>query len=297
MSLRDFALLVGVCLVWATNSVMSKIVISGLGAPPLFYAAVRFVVVVLATAPWLLPAPRPIWRMIAVGLLMGAGNFALSFVGLQTVSPSDFAVVGQLGVPISTMLSMTMLGERVHWRRGLGIALALGGVIIVMINPKGLTPGIGMLFIAAAAFSGSLGAVMMKQIEGVKPLQFQAWVGFSSFLPLAALSALTEHGQMNVLHAAPWPFIGAVLFSGLVVSVFAHTSYYGLISRYDVNLLQPLTLMMPLMTIALGVIVTHDPFGPRMALGAVVALAGVLIIALRRNHVAPLLLVMRNRAL
>ena len=297
MSLRDFALLVGVCLVWATNSVMSKIVISGLGAPPLFYAAARFAVVVLVTAPWLLPAPRPTWRMIAVGLLMGAGSFALSFVGLQTVSPSDFAVVGQLGVPISTVLSMIMLGEKVHWRRGLGIALALGGVIIVMINPKGLTPSIGMLFIAASAFSGSLGAVMMKQIDGVKPLQFQAWVGFSSFLPLAALSALTEHGQLNVLHAAPWPFIGAVLFSGLVVSVFAHTNFYGLISRYDVNLLQPLTLMMPLMTIGLGVIVTHDPFGPRQAIGAVVALAGVLIIALRRNHVAPLLLLMRNRAL
>ncbi len=297
MSLRDFALLVGVCLVWATNSVMSKIVISGLGAPPLFYAAARFAVVVLVTAPWLLPAPRPVWRMVVVGLLMGAGSFALSFVGLQTVSPSDFAVVGQVGVPISTVLSMIMLGERVHWRRGLGIALALGGVIIVMVSPEGLTPSVGMLFIAASALSGSLGAVMMKQIDGVRPLQFQAWVGVCSFLPLAALSLVVEHDQMKVVHDALWPFIGAVLFSALVVSVFAHTNYYGLINRYDVNLLQPLTLMMPLMTIGLGVIVTHDPFGPRQAIGAVVALAGVLIIALRRNHVAPLLLLMRNRAL
>lgn len=297
MSLRDFALLVGVCLVWATNSVMSKIVISGLGAPPLFYAAARFAVVVLVTAPWLLPAPRPVWRMVVVGLLMGAGSFALSFVGLQTVSPSDFAVVGQVGVPISTVLSMIMLGERVHWRRGLGIALALGGVIIVMVSPEGLTPSVGMLFIAASALSGSLGAVMMKQIDGVRPLQFQAWVGVCSFLPLAALSLVVEHDQMKVVHDALWPFVGAVLFSALVVSVFAHTNYYGLINRYDVNLLQPLTLMMPLMTIGLGVIVTHDPFGPRQAIGAVVALAGVLIIALRRNHVAPLLLLMRNRAL
>ena len=297
MSLRDFALLVGVCLVWATNSVMSKIVISGLGAPPLFYAAARFAVVVLVTAPWLLPAPRPVWRMVVVGLLMGAGSFALSFVGLRTVSPSDFAVVGQVGVPISTVLSMVMLGERVHWRRGLGIALALGGVIIVMVSPKGLTPSVGMLFIAASALSGSLGAVMMKQIDGVRPLQFQAWVGVCSFLPLAALSLVVEHDQMKVVHDALWPFVGAVLFSALVVSVFAHTNYYGLINRYDVNLLQPLTLMMPLMTIGLGVIVTHDPFGPRQAIGAVVALAGVLIIALRRNHVAPLLLLMRNRAL
>ncbi len=297
MSLRDFTLLVVVCLVWAANSVMSKIVISGLGAPPLFYAALRFAVVVLATAPWLLPAPRPVWRMVAVGLLMGAGSFALSFIGLQTISPSDFAVVSQVGVPISTMLSVLMLGERVHWRRLIGIAMALGGVTVVMLGPHGLTPGAGMVFIAASAFSSSLGAVMMKQIDGVKPLQFQAWVGLCSLLPLAAISLFAEHDQLRVLHDTPWPFVGAVLFSALVVSVFGHTQFYGLIDRYDVNVLQPLTLMMPLMTIGLGVLITHDPFGPRQAIGSAVAMAGVLIIALRRNHVAPLLLLMRNRAL
>lgn len=297
MSFRDFALLVGVCLVWAANSVISKIVISGFGAPPLFYAAARFAVVVAATLPWLLPAPRPVWRMIVVGLLMGGGNFALAFIGLQTTSPSDVAVVSQLGVPISTVLSMLMLGEKVRWRRGIGIALALIGVVIVMLNPKGLTPAVGMWFVAAAALAGSLGAVMMKQIEGVTPLQFQAWVGFSSLWPLAALSLIFEHGQTAVFHVALWPFVGAVLFSALVVSVLAHTAFYGLINRYEVNLLQPLTLMMPLMTIALGVMITHDPFGPRMAIGALVAMVGVLIIALRPNHVAPLLLLMRNRGL
>jgi len=280
MALRDFALLVGVCLIWASNSVLSKVVISGMGAPPLFYAAARFAVVVVATLPWLLPAPRPLWRMIVVGLLMGGGNFALNFIGLQTTSPSGLAVVSQLGVPMTTLLSVLMLGEHIGWRRGIGI---------VLWDPKALVPSVGLLFIAAAAFTGSLGAVMMKQIEGVKPLQFQAWVGFSSLWPLVMLSALTEHGQGTVLSTALWPFLGAVLFSGLVVSVVAHTAFYGLILKYEVNLLQPLTLMTPLATIGLGVIITHDPFGPRMAVGTVVALLGVLIIALRRNHILGLL--------
>jgi O-acetylserine/cysteine efflux transporter len=297
MSLRDFALIFAVCLVWGGNSVISKIVISDLGAPPLFYAAVRFLVVVLATLPWLLPAPRPLWRMIVVGLLMGGGTFALTFVGLQTTTPSGAAVVSQLGVPMTTVLSMLMLGEKVRWRRGLGIVMTLAGALLVMWNPSGLAPSAGLFYIAASALTGSLGAVMMKQIEGVSPLRFQAWVGFSSLCALAALSALTEHGQGRVLSTAFWPFVAAVLFSGLVVSVVAHTAYYGLIQRYEVNLLQPLTLMTPLATIALGVVITHDPFDARMAVGTAVALAGVLIIALRPNHVAPLLLLIRNRTL
>ncbi len=293
MSLRDLFLLVVVCLVWAGNSVMSKLVISGLGAPPLFYAAARFAVVVLVTLPWLRPAPRPLWRMIVVGLLMGGGNFALTFLALKTVTPSALGVVIQLGVPFSTLLSVTMLGETIGWRRGLGIAVTLTGALIVIVDPKGLTLSAGMLLVAAAAFAGSLGAVMMKQIEGVSPLRFQAWVGFSSLWPLAALTLITEHGQVAVLRDHLVPFVGAVLFSALIVSVLAHTAYYWLIGRYEVNLLQPLTLMTPLATIGLGVLITHDHFDARMAVGSVIALAGVLMIALRPNHVAPLLLLLR----
>jgi drug/metabolite transporter (DMT)-like permease len=287
MSLRDLGLLVAICFVWAGNSVMSKVLISHFGCPPLFYAAVRFAVVAAAMAPWLRPVPRPLWRMIVVGLLMGGGTFALTFVGLKTTTPSALAVVTQLSVPISALLSVVMLGERIRWRRGLGIALTLGGALIVMWDPAGLVPSPGMLFIAASAFTGSLGAVMMKQIEGVSPRQFQAWVGFSSLWPVALLSILTESGQGAVLAHALWPFVGAVLFSGLVVSVIAHTAFYGLIQKYEVNLLQPLTLMTPLATIGLGVLITHDAFGPRMMIGTAVALGGVLTIALRRLPTLP----------
>jgi O-acetylserine/cysteine efflux transporter len=296
MSFRDFGLLMLVCLVWASNNIVSKYVVSHLGSPPLFYAAVRFGVVALATLPWLFPAPRPRWRLIVVALLMGGGNFALLFIGLKTATPSAAAVVGQLGVPITTLLSILMLGERIRWRRALGIALTLAGALAVMWSPRGVALSPGLLFVVASAFTGSLGAVMMKQMDGVKPLQFQAWVGLASFVPLAALSAWLEPGQVQVGISAGWPFLAAVLYSGLVVSVGAHTAYYLLIQRYEANLISPLTLMTPLATIGLGVALLHDPFGPRMAIGTTVALAGVLIIALRRNQVAPLLLAIRNRA-
>jgi drug/metabolite transporter (DMT)-like permease len=296
MSLRDFGLLTLVCLVWASNNIVSKYVVSHLGLPPLFYAAVRFGIVALATLPWLLPMPRPHWRLIVVALLMGGGNFALLFVGLKTSTPSAAAVIGQLGVPMTTLLSVLMLGETIHWRRAVGIVLTLVGALFVMWNPGGFSISLGLIYVVASALAGSLGAVMMKQIEGVKPLQFQAWVGFLSVWPLAVLSAWLEPGQLQQGLAAGWPFFAAVLYSGLVVSMGAHTGYYLLIGRYEANLISPLTLMTPLATIALGVAIFHDPFGARMAVGSVLALSGVLIIALRRNQVMPLLLAIRNRA-
>lgn len=296
MSFRDFALLAFVCVVWAANNIVSKFVVAHLGVPPMFYAAARFAVVLIAVFPWLRPMPRPRWRMVAVGLLMGGGTFALVFMGLKTASPSAVAIVSQLGVPMTTVLSFFMLGERLSGRRLAGIGLTLAGALLVMWDPHGFSISAGLLFIVAASALSSLGAVMMKQMQGVKPLQFQAWVGLSSLVPTLLLSILTEPGQVQAAQAAGWPFVAAALFSGLVVSVLAHTLYYGLIQRYEATLISPLTLMTPLATIALGVVFTHDAFDIRMAAGTALALVGVLVIALRRNQFIALALAIRNRS-
>jgi O-acetylserine/cysteine efflux transporter len=45
MPLRDFLLLLVVCLTWAVHTIVSKIAVTDLAIPPLFYAAVRYAVV------------------------------------------------------------------------------------------------------------------------------------------------------------------------------------------------------------------------------------------------------------
>ena len=289
MALRDLFLMFLVCFVWAAHTVVSKIVVSDLEIPPLFYAAIRFGIVAALAIPWLLPAPRPRWRILLVGFLMGGGGFALFFLGIRTASPSTAAVVSQLGLPMTTLLSVFMLGERIFWRRGLGIVLTFVGGVIVMWDPNsGFPLSLGLVLILGSAFTGSLAAVMMKQIGGVRPLQFQAWIGLASVVPLAALTLSLETGQIVKATEAGWTFVAALLFSALIVSLLAHSIYYGLIGKYPANLIAPLTIMNPLLTVVLGILVTGDQFDGRMALGTSIALCGVLIIALRRNHVMPL---------
>ncbi|MBL8652449.1 MAG: DMT family transporter [Sphingopyxis sp.] len=288
MRVRDFLLLVAVCLIWAFNNVLSKIIVSTWGVPPLFYVTLRFAVVALVMLPWLLPMPRPAWRIVAIALCLGGGSFALLFMGLKTTSPSAAAIVLQLGVPFTMLLSVLVLGERVHWRRGLGIALTLAGVLIVTWRP-GFALSTGLWLVAASAFSGAAGAVLMKQVDGVTPFRFQAWVGLVSLIALGLASAGFETGQWAAATSAGWPFAAAVLFTALIVSVGAHSVYYHLIQRYEANLLAPLTLMTPLATIGLGVLITHDHFDLRMALGGALAMLGVLIVALRRKPATELL--------
>ncbi len=295
MNPRDFSLLLLVCLAWSLHTVLSKIVVTDMAIPPLFYAAVRYAIVAAVTLPWLLPLKAPKLRTILVCFMMGGGGFALFFVGIKYATPSSAAVVQQLALPMTTLLSVMILGETIGWRRGLGIALTFIGAVLLMFDPTGFTVSVGLLFILGSAFVGSLASVMMKQIGQVRLMQFQAWTGFASVWPLAGLSAGLETGQIEAARAAGLPFAAAVLFSALIVSLVSHTLYYGLIRRHPATLIAPLMLISPLMTVALGIAVTGDRFDLRMTLGTVIVLAGVLIITLRRNHVMPLATLLWNR--
>lgn len=278
MATRDFALLMLVCLIWATNFIVTKLVLSGLDVPPLAFSALRFLIVFLVAMPWLLPWPRPRWRIALVGLLMGAGGFGLVSIGLMTATPSSAAVVVQLSVPITALMSVVMLGERIGLRRGLGIAIAFGGAITVMYDPDGFAISIGLLFVLASALASSFGMVMMKKTTNVEPLQFQAWVGLASCLPLALASIGLETNQAERTAAGGLPFLVALVYSAVAVSLIGHSLFFRLVQRYEANLISTLTLMCPLMAIGMGVVITGDHFDLRMALGTLVVLAGVALI-------------------
>ncbi len=296
MALRDFALLMAMCLVWAVNNIISKYVVSGLEAPPLFYAAARFVVVALCLVPFLRPAPKPIWRLVLTAFLMGGGNFGLMFVGLKYSTPSSASVVLQLGMPATLILSMLFLGERISRQRALGIGLTFAGVLTVMWNPHGFALSGGLLLVAAATLMSAVGVILTKKIEGLRPITFQAWVGWVSLFPMIALSAWLEPGQLQIAWRAGWPLLAAILFSALIVSLVAHTVYVTLLQKYEANLISALIVVTPLTTIVLGVTILHDPLGPRLVIGSGLAMVGVLVIALRTNQVMSMLMAIRNRS-
>jgi O-acetylserine/cysteine efflux transporter len=283
MPLRDFALLAFVCLIWAFHNIISKFVVAGVEVPPLFYAAVRFALVGALAAPWLLPLPRPLWRPALVAFFLGGGGFALYFLGIRTAMPSSAAIVAQLALPMTALLSVMLLGERISRRRLAGIALTFIGVVIVMVEPGGFGLAPGLLFVACSALLGALGAVMMKQVKGVRPLQFQALAGATSILPLTALTIAMERDQFGAAISAGWPFLAALLFSVVVVSLLSHSVYYHLIARHDANLIAPLMLMMPLMTVALGILITGDRLTVNIAVGSALALVGVLVVTRRER--------------
>lgn len=287
MTGRDFGILSLCCFLWGANLAMTRWAVADLGVEPLFFAGLRFLLVALLLVPFLRPVPKNLLTLAGVSLLIGSLNFGLLFVGLGMSEVSAASVVGQLGVPISTLMSMVFLGEEVRWRRWLGIALAFLGVIIIAFNPDSFSMSAGLLFILGAALLGSAGGIIMKKMEKMETLRLQAWVGLFSFGPVFALSAIFETDQISGYVAAGWKAWGASVFAAVAVTIVAHGLFYNLLKKYEMSLLSPLSLMTPLWGVLLGVTLLDEPFTLRFLIGGSISLLGVLVIALRPNKMLP----------
>lgn len=280
MGLPATALLMLVNLAWAMNVVVSKLAVDDLGVPPLFYALARSIIVVLVLAPLLRPIPRDLARVMVIGLAISGGSFALLYVGLRSASPAAAGVVSLAGAPLTVLFAILFLGERVRWRRGLGIALAFGGVLIAVTGPGALEASGGVALIFASAVVGALGSVFVKRLD-LSSVRLQAWAGVASILALLPLTIIIESGQFVSVTRAPLEVAACLLFASIVVSVGAHTAYFKLLQRYDTNQVVPLTLLSPLFTVALGAWLTNDTVGSQLLVGGAIAVAGVAIIVLR----------------
>lgn len=294
MTLRDFGWLSLVCMIWGLNIIVTRWVFLNSDIQPVFYAGIRFALIALVLTPFLFRRiPEQIGRLFLISMCMGAAHFGLLFIGFANASGSASAVVGQMGVPFTTLLSIIFLNEKVGWRRGLGITLAFAGVLIISVDPANFDIETGLFFIIAAAFVGSVGSILMKQINPLPAINMQAWVGAMSFIPLFGVSILMHgfEGGFTDQFAAfadakPMVWV-ATAFAVLGVSIFGHGSFYTLIKRYEVTLLSPLTLQVPLWGVIFSVIILHEKVDIQFLIGGAVSLLGVLIIAVRRNTKLP----------
>ncbi len=287
MGFRDFNLLAAVCFVWGLNIVVTRWVVADAGLPPLFFAGLRFALVALVLAWFLRPIPKNLGMLFLISMGMGAVHFGFLFMGLARAEASAAAIVGQLGVPLSTLMSMAFLGERVGWRRGLGIMMAFAGVALIAIDPENFNFSLGLIYVALSAVVASAAAILMKRMPSISALQMQAWIGLFSFAPLFAVSALFETGGWNAFFSGGILVWLAITFAVLGVSVFGHGSFYALLKRYDVSLISPLTLMTPLWGVILGVIILGESLSLRLVVGAAIALGGVFVILVRSNKAMP----------
>jgi O-acetylserine/cysteine efflux transporter len=273
-----------VCVVWGFTFVAGKAGVSEL--PPMLFTALRYMLLSLLLFPFLKIVPGKMPQIIFISIAMGSLHFPLFYGGLGLANNvSVVAVAVQLSVPISTMMSIIFLSEQVGWRRWAGITMAFGGVMIIGLDPAIIDERLGLLMVIGAAFIGSAGMIVMKQITDTGVYQMQGWIAMLAWPPLMAASLVFESEHVSVLQNASWMGWGGVIYTAFGASLIGHAGMYYLLQRYDVSITAPLTLMAPIFGIVFGVMFWGDDLSLRFWLGGGFTLLGVLIIGLRKPEV------------
>lgn len=288
MSAKEFFVLLLVCILWGLHFIVIKLALTET-IDPLFYAATRISLVALITLPWLRwHKGQMIWILLG-GLGFGGFNYVFLFSGLNLTTASAAAVAMEMYVPFSIILSIIFFKERIGLWRFLGIVLAFLGVIIIATGKPPEVAGpyyfLGILFLMGAAMSEATGAIIVKKVKDVGPLQLLCWFALVGSCVLWPATLILEQDQLKAWEAQTrLAFIGAVLYSAVLASVVAHGCYYWLLKRLPMHTVAPSGLMMTVIAVAAAYFILGEPLTPRLLAGAIITLTGIAIILLRNRQ-------------
>ncbi|MCG8354982.1 MAG: EamA family transporter [Kiloniellales bacterium] len=286
LSVRPFHLLlfVGIMVVWGLNLVIGKIGIEQI--PPILLMALRFGLAALLIAPFV-PRPHGHWReVILISTSLGLIHFALMFTGLKNLDAAVAAVVIQLQVPFAALLAAFVFGDKLGWRRALGLVIAFAGVALIAGEPR-FHGEYGPLFLVLlATLMWSVANIQIKKLEGVDGMTLNAWVAILATPQLLIASFLLEDGQWAAVTNADWRAWGSVVYQAVMVYWIGYGTWLWLLRQYEVNQAMPFTLLVPLVGVAAGVIFLDEAFTLALAAGGLLTIIGVAIILIRRPKTA-----------
>lgn len=256
------------------------------GVEPLFYAALRMSLVALILVPKLKWHKGVMRNVLIAGACYGGFNYAFMFPAMGITTASAAAIAIETYVPFSIILSVIFLGERIGLPRIAGIVLAFAGVALISLAKPPEEAGtyfvLGVALMLCSGFSEAVGAVMVKTVKSVGPLELLAWFAIMGSLILWPLSFALEDNQMAAFKGDTLlPFLMALTYSVVLVSIVAHASYYWLLQRLPIYQVAGAGLMTTVVAVLAGIVLLGEPATWPLLVGAAMTICGVTLILLR----------------
>jgi O-acetylserine/cysteine efflux transporter len=280
MPLRDCALLVLIALMWGSSNIAAKLVIDEM--PPVFSAAVRFVITTILLFRFLPIAPNRIKAIVPLALAAGPCHFALLYTGFHMATAvGPMTVGGQLWVAFATILSVVFLGDRPGWLHWLGLILAFTGAAVIGIEPSLAHDLDAFAVVIGSAFFWGLSAFLARRAGDLPGLQVQAWMALLAVPLLLGLSFLTEAGQWQSLKQATLQTWGLIFYVTIGAGIVGNVLMFQMVRKYEVSRTTPLLLLTPVFTEIFGFLVRNEHVTLKIALGTLLTIFGVLVLTVK----------------
>jgi O-acetylserine/cysteine efflux transporter len=310
MSTRQWLMALCIVTIWGLNFVVIKVGLRG-GVPPFLLGCLRFVLVFFPAVLWV-PRPRVHWRwLLAYGLTINLGQFALLFWAMSVGMPAGLAsLVLQAQVLFTLGLSVLLWRERLHAVNVTGLLIAIGG--LWMLGAQSLTHApsgsamtlAGLSLTLGAAFSWACGNVISKHMMNHRPqaspesgrpsggsselLGVVVWSAAVPILPFALMSWWFEGPSRlaTVWVDLQWGTVLAVAYLAYAATILGYTLWGTLLTRLPTSTVAPLTLLVPVVGLSSAWLLLGEQLSLLQLAGAATILAGLSIHVFGRRLLA-----------
>lgn len=277
-------LLLSAVVIWGWTFVATKILLAELGPIEIFALRLAIGLPFLGGVLLVKRVPLRFARADAQPLFLGGATFTLHFLvqiaGLVTTTAINAGWIISVSPLALAVLSFLFLRERIGWGGVAGIAVATTGILLLVSrgNLTDLTwlQSTGDWLLLASAHTWAIYTVTTRDLVSRRdPLV----VTFGILLIAAAIAAIffAIWGDLGSVRSLSPRGIAALLYLGVAGLAIGNWFWQEGVAKLGVTRAGLYLYLEPLATLALAVPLLGEPFGPFIALGGGLVLAGVYV--------------------
>ncbi len=273
----DVLLIIVTMVAFAANSVLCRVALREGHIDPITFSNLRLLSGAVVLLPlifrqgWQLPDARSLKN--ALFLMVYVVFFSVAYIHLD----AGTGALLLFGVVQLTMIVFgVMKGERVSRVQAAGMALAVAGMVILLLPGAKAPPLMSALMMAVAGLAWAAYTLSGKKTANAG--LSTAW-NFLLAVPLALLiSPLMSHG----IHVSGTGILLAIL-SGAVASAGAYSLWYALLPRMSSVTASTVQLSVPCLATLGGVVFLAESLTLRMLVAMLAVLAGIMMVIRARK--------------
>lgn len=273
-------------LIWGMNWVVMKT--ANTFFPPITFVAYRFLfgaLVLLAVWRWLhLPLPKKKywpWIFLTGILQMGLNNIAAQ-TSMLTLGAGMVSVLNYSMPVFAAVMAHFLLGERLTWRKGVGIVLAIAGMAVLMDVHAGGDVTAICIGLLSAVFWGLASIFVKLKLADVNPISLTTWQMVCASLSLLAYTAIVPQGEV-VWNAES---VLCLIYNGVLASALAFFLWSWILQHIEVSKASVAVLAVPVVGVVGGILCLGEPMTLHIFFGMIMIMAGIYIVVTHKRQPA-----------
>lgn len=293
MQRQDWLELVLLSILWGLTYFLVAIAVGEIPPLTLVLARCLLATAILVPIVWLLGHRLPSnlrhwWPFAVMGILNNIIPFSLVFFAQQYIASALAAVINSATPLMTLLVARLVAGEPMAGHKLTGVLVGLAGVAVLM------GPDIaGFDGIVAIAMLATLGGTLSYGFSGLWGRRFKdnpPIVTAASQLAMSSLMLLPIAATADRFWELPlpsYPALGAVLGLAVLSTAMAYILFFRIMARAGSNNVMLVTLLIPVTSIALGILILGENLAANQIAGALIIGLSLLVIDGRLFGIAP----------